>query len=81
MSDAYGKLSLFLDIFRQCALPPAASGDENTAAMLVYQANTANYMKQLLEMARGEAAVHTQARVGMADGFMELLQDAMGVSL
>jgi len=81
MADAYGKLSLFLDIFKQCALPPVGSGDENTAAMLVYQANTANYMKQLLEMAKGESAIQTQALERMADGFMEQLQVVMGAEL
>lgn len=78
MADAYGKLSLFLDIFRQCALPPASTGDENTAAMLVYQANQANYMKQLLDLAKGEAADQTKALERMADRFLKQLQTAVG---
>ncbi len=81
MADAYGKLSSFLDVFRQCAMPPVGSGDENTAAMLVYQANTANYMKQLLDMARGESELQTKAMHTMASSFLEQLQSIMGTQL
>ena len=81
MADAYGKLNLFLDIFKQCAMPPVGSGDENTATMLVYQANTANYMKQLLELAKGEAKDQVRALEHMADQFVEQLQAVMGAEL
>lgn len=79
MADAYEKLDLFLNTFKQCAMPPTAgSGDENTAAMLVYQANMANYMKQMLEMAKGEAAEQTEAIELMAKRFVAQLQGTMG---
>ncbi len=78
MADAYGKLDLFLTAFRQCAAPSGAGGDENAAAMLVYQANMANYMKQLLELSRGESAAQTEAMERMADRFLERLQAATG---
>ena len=81
MADAYGKLNFFLDVFRQCAMPPVGSGDENTAAMLVYQANMANYMKQLLELSKGEAGIQTKAMKQMANGFLEELQTVMGTQL
>ncbi len=74
MADAYGKLDLFLTAFRQCAAPSGAGGDENAAAMLVYQANMANYMKQLLELSRGESAAQTEAMERMG----ERLQAATG---
>lgn len=81
MADAYGKLEYFLSTFRQCAAPPVSTGDENTAAMLVYQANQANYMKELLELARGEAKEQTQALEQMARSFVVQLQSAMGTEL
>nr|WP_300769499.1 hypothetical protein [uncultured Acetatifactor sp.] len=78
MSDAYGKLNLFLSAYRQYAAPPVSSGDENTAAMLVYQANQANYMKELLELERGQAAEQARQLEQMAHAFMEKLQSVMG---
>ena len=79
MADAYEKLDYFLNVFRQCALPPQAeSGEESLTAMLVYQANMANYMKQLLEISRGEASVQTEAMERLAGSFLEQLQSVMG---
>ncbi len=79
MADAYGKLEHFLRVFRECAMPPApASGDENTAAMLVYQANLANSMKELLELAKGEAKQQSDTLELMAHSFLEQLQSVMG---
>ena len=78
MADAYEKLDFFLSSFRQCALPPAAgSSDENTAAMLVYQANLADYMKQILELAKGEARSQTESMEQMTGAFLKQLQSAM----
>ncbi len=78
MADAYEKLDFFLTTFRQCAMPPASgSSDENTAAMLVYQANLTNYMKQLLELARGESAVQVKSLENIAQAFLEKLGSAM----
>ena len=82
MADAYEKLDYFLNTFKQCAMPPTAgSGDENTAAMLVYQANMANYMKQLLEMAKGESSQQAAAVELMAQRFVVQLQGTMGAEL
>lgn len=81
MADAYGKLNSFLDVFRQCAMPPAGSGDENTAAMLVYQANTANYMKQLLDMAKGQSELQAKALQQMAEHFLAELENVTGTQL
>ena len=78
MADAYGKLNYFLSAYRQYAAPPISSGDENTAAMLVYQANQANYMKELLELERGQAREQAKQLEQMAQSFMEKLQSLMG---
>lgn len=82
MADAYEKLDYFLSTFKQCAMPPKAGrSDDNTAAMLLYQANTANYIKELLELSRGEAASQARAVEKMADRFLEQLQSVMGANL
>ena len=80
MADAYEKLDLFLNTFKQCALPPTAgSGEENAAAMLVYQANMANYMKQMLEMAKGESEEQSEAVSHMVEQFTKQMQAVLGV--
>lgn len=78
MADAYEKLEYFLNTFRQCAMPPAAgSGDENAAAMLVYQANLADYMRQLLALAKGESDMQAKSLERMSNAFLEKLQSVM----
>jgi len=80
MSDAYEKLDLFLSTFKQCALPPTVgNGEENMAAMLVYQANMANYMKQMLEMAKGESQEQSDAVSHMVEQFAKQIQGALDV--
>lgn len=78
MADAYEKLGYFLSVYRQCAAPPISTGDENTAAMLVYQANQANYMKELLELARGGSIEQAKLLEQMAGSFVQQLQSVMG---
>lgn len=78
MADAYEKLEYFLSTFRQCAMPPAAgTGDENAAAMLVYQANLADYMKQILELAKGESDMQERSLEKMSHAFLDKLQSVM----
>ena len=50
MSDAYEKLEEFQNAFRQYAMPVAATEDENSAAMVIYQAGMVNSMKQMVEL-------------------------------
>lgn len=78
MADAYEKLDYFLHTFRQCAMPPqTGSSDENTAAMLVYQANLANYMKQILEVAKGQSAEQTKSLEQMSQAYLKQLHTEM----
>lgn len=82
MADAYEKLDFFLSAFKQCAMPSKAGlGDENASAMLLYQANAANYMRELLELARGEAASQERAMEQMANHFMKQLQSVAGADM
>lgn len=80
MSDAYGKLDGFLTAFRQCAMPPQATEEENSSAMLVYQANMANSMKRMLELLQGSAAEQTEGVERIVGQVMEHLEYSMGAS-
>lgn len=79
MSDAYEKLEEFLNAFRQFAQPTATTEDENTAALVVYQANMANSMKQMLDLMKGNALEQTVAVERIADKFVEQMNGALGV--
>lgn len=82
MADAYGKLEQFLNIYKQCALPPIVGSEEdNIAAMLIYQANQANYLKKLVELAKGEAEEQSGAMEQMADHFLSQLQRVVGTEM
>lgn len=78
MSDAYEKLERFLQVFRQCAMPVAATEDENSAAMLVYQANMANAMKQMTELLQGNAMEQTAGVERIVKQFTEQMQLSLG---
>ena len=80
MSDAYEKLENFLNAFRQFAQPPASSEDENSATMLVYQANMANALKQLVDFAKGNAMEQTEGVERIVNRFVEQMNGALGVN-
>ncbi len=77
MSDAYEKLNVFLDVFHRC-VQPVVTADGDDAAMLIYQANTANYLKRLLELVRGIDQEQTAGVERIVDQFMERLGTVMG---
>lgn len=79
MADAYDKLENFLNAFRQFAMPPVATEDENAAAMLVYQANMANSMKQMMELLKGNAMEQTSGVERIVEHFMTQMDELMGV--
>lgn len=79
MSDAYNKLESFLVVFRQTAMPAAATEDETLSAMVVYQANMSNTMKQLLELLRGKSAEQTAGVERIVTQFTEGMQTALDV--
>lgn len=78
MADAYEKLSWFLTTFRECVMPAVSSVDENSAAMLIYQANMANSMKTAVELLKGGAAEQTRGVERMVKQFTEELTGSMG---
>lgn len=80
MSDAYEKLDTFLNAFKQFAQPQVATGDENSAAMLVYQANMANSLKQMMELLKGNAKEQTDGVERIVNQFVSHMQDSLGVN-
>lgn len=78
MADAYEKLSWFLSVFRECVMPTVSSVDENSAAMLIYQANMANSMKTAVELLKGNAAEQTKGVERMVKLFAEEITETMG---
>ena len=77
MSDAYGKLDHFLGVFRQTAMPTAVTEDENSAAMVVYQANISNAVKQMLELLKGEAKEQISGVERIVAQFTDCMQKAL----
>lgn len=71
MAYSYGVLDEFLSCYRECVMPIAANADDNTKAMLVYQANMANSMKAILDLLKGTSAQQTA-------GLEHLLQEFIG---
>ncbi len=78
MADAYDKLQEFLDTFRECVEPTVKSPDENIRAMLVYQANMANSMKQMTELLKGESRDQAESLDKMAQSFAARMEQALG---
>lgn len=79
MAQAYADLSEFLSCFRECVTSPAAPcADDNTKAMLIYQANAANSLKSILNYLKGASAEQTLAVEQMVSEFSRQLTRSMG---
>lgn len=78
MADAYEKLSVFLETFHECAEPSVSTVDENTSAMLIYQANMANSMKTIMELMKGQAAEQTKGLSQIVQQFVNQMSETMG---
>lgn len=79
MADAYEKLENFQNVFRQYAAPVTATEDENSAAMVIYQASMANALKQTVELLKGNALEQTGAVERMVEQFAEQMTASLGV--
>lgn len=77
MADAYDKLQDFLAAFRECVEPTVNNMEANTKAMLVYQANMANSMKQITELLKGDAREQTESLNRMAQSFADRIEQAL----
>lgn len=79
MADAYEKLGVFLEVFRRCVQPAVIEGGNDTA-MLVYQANMANSMKSLLELAQRESKEQTAGVERIVNQFIEQMNASLGAN-
>lgn len=77
MSCAYGALELFLETYKECVEPPICTSDENTKAMLLYQANLANSMKELTALMKGQADNQIQGVEIIVDQFVNRMEKAL----
>lgn len=77
MSDAYEKLQRFLSAFHEYTAPSASNMDENAGAMLIYQANMANSLKNIMELMRGNAMEQTKSMDRIVQRFMDRMSDSM----
>lgn len=80
MSDAYEKLEEFLDCYRECVEPVVITADENSKAMLIYQANIANSIKYMTELLQGNAMEQTKSLEVIVNQFMQQMESSMGSS-
>ena len=78
MSDAYGVLDEFLDMYREYVSPQVSTADENSKAMLIYQANMANSMKTMLDLMKGNAMEQTQGVERIVNQFMSQMSQSLG---
>lgn len=78
MADAYQKLSVFLETFHECAEPSVSTVDENTSAMLIYQANMANSMKTIMELMKGQTVEQTKGLSQIVQQFVNQMSETMG---
>ena len=58
--------------------PAVSSTDDNTKAMLVYQANMANSMKQMTELLRGEAREQAESLDKLVQQFTAGMERSLG---
>ncbi len=78
MADAYEKLAEFLEIYKEQVAPEVSGADENARAMLIYQANTANSLKTMLELMKGTSAEQTKGVERIVNQFVSQMTQVMG---
>lgn len=81
MADAYEKLAFFHSVFRECAAPAAGTVDENSNAMLIYQANMANSLKTIMELMKERAEEQTKGLERIVELFMDKMGETMDADL
>ncbi len=78
MMDAYHAVEQFRKAFCQYAVPACGTEDEDTSAMILYQANMVNLLKQMLETLKQEGREQTKGVEKIVDHFMDRMTDTMG---
>ncbi|MCR4897432.1 MAG: hypothetical protein K5891_11730, partial [Lachnospiraceae bacterium] len=80
MADAYEKVESFIETFRQYAQPSVTDSDADAAAMLIYQANMASALKELLDLQKGASADQTRALEEIVNRFLEKMTEGSSAS-
>ncbi len=79
MADAYEKLAEFMAVYKEYVAPsPMENADENSRAMLIYQANMANSMKAIQDLLKGGAAEQTKGVERIVNQFVSQMEQTMG---
>lgn len=78
MADAYEKLDVFLAAYRQCVAPVSSNEDENMAALLMYEANMSNTMRQMLELMKAENQAQIDGVNRIVDNFIVQMDNKLG---
>lgn len=77
MSDAFEKLDRFLTTFKHYT-NQSIQDSEASASMLVYQANTAALLKEILSYLQGTSEEQTEAMGQVVDRFCQQMQYSLG---
>ncbi len=77
MTNAYEKLAVFLDTLHEYVEPQVSDIDENMSAMLVYQANTANSLKTIMECMQGQSEAQLKGLEKIVQQFMTQMSETM----
>lgn len=82
MAYSYSVLEEFLSCYRECVMPATTSNaDDNTKAMLVYQANMANSMKAILDLLKGTSEQQAAGMEQILQAFIGQLSHTLGTDL
>ena len=78
MEEAYTAMEMFQKAFRQFVQPVRLGDGEELSAMIVYQANMSHFMKQILEILKGEDREKIKGVERIAEQFMDHMTESMG---
>ena len=78
MADAYDAMEQFQKAFCQYAVPACGTEDEDASAMIIYQANIAGVLKEILETLKQEGREQTKAVERIVERFMDRMTETMG---
>lgn len=78
MADAYTAMEMFQKAFRQFVMPVSSADEEENSAMIIYQANIAHLMKQILDILKGESREQIKGVERITERFMDHMTESMG---
>lgn len=79
MANAYIAVEKFQKAFSQCVIPVRVEEDEDASAMLIYQANTAALLKEMVDILKYDSKEQTKSMDRIVERFINRMGEAMGV--